>query len=89
MKNGRPQAKDISDLAVLIAAARWQTKQTELGVLGLLLGLGIPAKLAIYKLERMTDRGLLEYGTSCAYVWPTDEGWSAILAAVPAGGGGT
>lgn len=92
------QAKDIPELAVLIAAARWQKHVSDVGVLQVLLSYGIPAKLAMYKLERMSDRGLLDYGVSCSCAWPTDKGWaeirraaiqSAILGSKTAGGGGT
>lgn len=89
MKN-RMQAKDIDEHAVLAAAYSWQMNSrgwawgiegyVHMGVLSIMIEImGIPPRLAIYKLERMTDRGLLDYGTSVSYAWPTEKGTAILL----------
>lgn len=97
MKN-RMQAKDIDERAVIAAAYSWQQNSrgwawgiegyVHMGVLQIMIKLmDIPPKLAIYKLERMSDRGLLDYGVSVSCAWPTDKGL-AMLFEEPAAGGG-
>lgn len=95
----RMQAKDIDERAVLAAAHSWQKwarqwmKPVPLvpphvpGVLSVMVHqMGIPIKLAEYKLERMSNRDLLDYGTSVSFAWPTDKGL-AMLFGEPAVGG--
>lgn len=89
---GRPdpaapvKAADIPDLRVLKYADRWKHASgfdrafgRAPGVVLSLMIEGVPEKLALYKVERLTDRGLLEYGTSPYHAWPTEKG-AAILA---------
>ena len=89
MKN-RMQAKDIDEVAVLAAAYSWQQNSrgwawgiegyVHMGVLSIMVQvMEIPQKLAEYKLERMTDRGLLDYGTSVTYAWPTEKGLAMLF----------
>lgn len=84
------QAKDIDEAAVIAAAASWAEHKdgwawgiqgyVHMGVLDIMvLCMEIPTKLAIYKLERMADKGLLEYGTSVSYAWPTKAGYAMLF----------
>lgn len=66
------QLKDIDDQHVLDLARRWHSRpNSEPGVVGALIAEGIPAKLAVAKVEHLVKRGYLEYGTSANYAWPT------------------
>ena len=64
---------DIPDEHVLELARRWHVSpdRTEPGVVAALVAEGVPAKLALAKVEHMVSRGLLEYGVSPNYAWPT------------------
>lgn len=59
---------DISDEHVLELAA--QAAGGGEGVVQRLVDEGWPAKVAIAKVEQMTDRGLLDYGVSPWHAWP-------------------
>jgi hypothetical protein len=41
------------------------------GVIELLVEEGVPEKLAYAKVEKLSDDGYLDYGTSPRYAWPT------------------
>ncbi|HWB34564.1 MAG TPA: hypothetical protein VHA75_00920, partial [Rugosimonospora sp.] len=61
---------DIPDALVIELAQRWQDGDRT-GVVAALVAEGIPPKLALAKVEHLCDRGLLEYGVSPNYAWPT------------------
>lgn len=63
------QRKDIDDTHVLALAARWQAEGGP-GVIAALVAEGVPAKLALAKVEHLSERGLLDYGVSPYYAWP-------------------
>ena len=62
---------DIDDERVITLARAWKADSSRPGVLAALVAEGVPTKVALSKIEHMTDRGLLEYGVSAAYAWPT------------------
>lgn len=85
----RLQAKHIPDAMVVRFAAAWYDRAREvrpgvyldnrvLPVVEALIACGIPEKLAWYKVERMTDKGLLEYGVGPRCAWPTPKGLELI-----------
>lgn len=61
---------DIDDGHVLDLAAAWHTDPRRPGVVRALIDEGVPPKLALAKVEHLTERGLLEYGVSPNYAWP-------------------
>ena len=63
---------DIADEHVLELARAWQEDHSNPPVLDALEAEGIPAKLAISKIEHLCSRGLLEYGVSPRAAWPVD-----------------
>ena len=62
---------DIDDAHVIELARRWCNQPDGPGVIAQLVAEGVPEKLALAKVEHMCDRGLLDYGTSAYYAWPT------------------
>jgi hypothetical protein len=60
---------DIPDQHVIDLARRWQQHEGP-GVVDALVEEGVPAKLAYSKVERLSDRGLLNYGVSPRFAWP-------------------
>lgn len=64
------QAKHIPDTVVVELARQWHDTHEGLGVVEALIQCGVPEKLAYYKVERLTERGILDYGTSPRYAWP-------------------
>lgn len=71
---------DISDfLAVVFANAWLEDSENRSGVYASLCALEFPPKVVLAKLEHLVDRGLLEYGTSIAYAWPTEKGIAEVL----------
>jgi len=67
------QLKDIPDELVLLLTKGWP-QQCGVGVHDCLVLIGYPDKLALRKIERLVDRGLLEYGVSPRYAWLTEKG---------------
>lgn len=64
---------DIADEHVLELARAYQDGQfgKRIGVYDALVAEGVPSKLAYAKIKHMVDRGLLDYGVSLCYPWPT------------------
>lgn len=63
---------DIDDDHVIELARKWYDQPFKVpGVVGQLVAEGVPEKLALAKVEHLCDRGLLDYGTSAYYAWPT------------------
>lgn len=62
---------DIADEHVLDLAARWRDHPAEPGVVDALMTEGVPRKLALAKVDHMVRRGLLDFGVSPYYAWPT------------------
>ena len=62
---------DIPNDHVVDLARRWRI-DAEQGVVAALVAEGVPEKLALRKVEHLVDKGLLDYGTSPYYAWPTD-----------------
>lgn len=67
------KCSDIPDGHVIELARQWQQDHSKPGVHDALTAEGIPPKLALAKIERLCDRGLLEYGVSPRCAWPTDD----------------
>lgn len=68
------KCSDIPDDLVIRLAADWKAEpRHSVGVVEALVQRGFPEKLAYRKVERLVYRGLLEYGTSPRYAWPTVE----------------
>jgi hypothetical protein len=66
------QLKDIDSQHVIDLARRYQKRpNTEPGVVGALVGEGVPEKLAYLKVEKLIGDGYLECGVSPNYAWPT------------------
>lgn len=63
------KCSDIPDDHVIELARAWRERRGP-GVVQALMDEGIPHKLALTKVERLVDRGLLDYGTSPHYAWP-------------------
>lgn len=64
---------DIDDQHVIDLARAWQESEewlTAPGVVKALVAEGVPEKLAVAKVERMTEKDQLEYGISPYYAWP-------------------
>lgn len=62
---------DIPDGHVIDLAMLWHhDPRNHPGVVEALVREGVPVKLALAKVEHLTDRGLLEYGVSANYAWP-------------------
>lgn len=62
---------DITDEHVLTLALRWREDFCQPGVIAALVAEGVPEKVAYAKVIHMCDRGLLEYGVSPYYAWPS------------------
>ena len=63
---------DIDTNHVIDLANRWNRSAAwQPGVVAALVNEGVPAKLALRKVEQLCDRGYLDYGTSPNYAWPT------------------
>lgn len=67
--------RDIPDTAIIESCERWQRGE----------GAGpwtdfasVPPKLLLAKLDHMVDRGLLDYGVSLTYPWPTEKGMELL-----------
>jgi len=68
------KCSDIPDDLVIRLAAAWKADpRNSVGVVEALVQRGLPEKVAYRKVERLVYRGLLEYGTSPRYAWPTVE----------------
>lgn len=66
------QLKDIDSQHVIDLAARWQDdKRRAVGVVEALVAEGVPEKLALKKVEQLSSRAYLDYGTSPYHAWPT------------------
>jgi hypothetical protein len=66
------QLKDIPDQHVVALAARWEADPwRQPCVLDALIAEGVPAKLALTKIRRLSDRGYLDWGVSPRCAWPT------------------
>jgi hypothetical protein len=62
---------DIDDDHVIELARKWVEQPDDIpGVIAQLVAEGVPEKLAVAKVEHMSDRGLLDYGVSPYYAWP-------------------
>ena len=63
------QVKDVSDAQVLtlFPACAYEYRRA----IDLLTAQGVPEKVALRKVERLVDRGWLEYGSTIACVWLT------------------
>jgi hypothetical protein len=64
------KSSDIPDAHVVELARRWAHQPGQPGVVAALVAEGVPAKLAVHKVERLVARGLLDYGVSPNYAWP-------------------
>lgn len=63
---------DIPDEHVIDLAQRWRDgRGAEPGVMAALMAEGIPHNLAMAKVMHLVDRGLLDFGVSPNYAWPT------------------
>ncbi|MEV7805026.1 hypothetical protein AB0O28_18955 [Microbispora sp. NPDC088329] len=66
---------DIPDGHVLELAAAWLRAPFEAPpVWDALVAEGIPSKLALAKINHLSDRGLLDWGVSPRCAWPTVKG---------------
>lgn len=76
--------RDIDDLLVIRGAADWWDRRDQgtLCVGARLVGMGIPSKLAVAKIEHLVSRGMLEYGVSPWFAWPTPKGRAALAEGV-------
>lgn len=62
---------DIDDDHVIELALRWYGEPFKRpGVVAALVAEGVPRKLALAKVERLVERGLLDYGVSPNFAWP-------------------
>ena len=67
------QSKDIPDSKVMEYAQNWADNPfTSPGVVQALVNDGVPEKLARVKVEKLVDKGMLDYGTSSYYAWPNN-----------------
>lgn len=65
------QLKDIPNEHVVELAQRWaDDPENTPGVIKALVAEGIPEKLALRKVEKLSDGVILEYGVSPYYAWP-------------------
>ncbi len=64
------KAADIADGHVVELAAAWQ-RDGGAGVVARLISEGVPPKLALYKVERLVERGRLDFGVSPRFAWPS------------------
>jgi hypothetical protein len=64
---------DIPDNHVVELARRWRDEPPAPGVVAALIAEGVPAKLALRKVEHLVSKGLLDFGVSPHFAWPTDE----------------
>lgn len=62
---------EITDEHVIELAAAWEHDFHAPGVVKALTEEGIPEKVAMAKVLHLVDRGLLTYGASPYYAWPT------------------
>lgn len=62
---------DIADDHVIELAQQWREEFAAPGVISALTAEGVPAKVALAKVLHMVQRGLLDYGVSPNYAWPT------------------
>lgn len=62
---------DIPDEHAVALARQWRDGSNQPGVVAALVAEGVPEKLAISKIEHLASRGLLDYGVSPHYAWPT------------------
>lgn len=71
---------DLDDVHVLALAARWRASgyDTVPGVIQALMDEGVPAKVARAKVEHLVSRGLMDYGVSPSFAWPTQEGLTLL-----------
>ena len=66
------KSSDIDDQHVIDLAQAWhEAPLVNPGVVQALVEEGVPKKLAFAKVERLCDRGFLEYGVSPSCAWPT------------------
>lgn len=68
---------DIDDAAVLALVGN------AVDVAELMVERGIPYKLALAKLEHLSDRGLIDYGVVLNRPWLTDAGRALLAEATP------
>jgi hypothetical protein len=62
---------DIPDGHVVDLARQWRADSLgNPGVISALVAEGVPAKLALAKVEHLIQRGLLESGVSPNFAWP-------------------
>lgn len=66
------QMKDIPDDYVVELARQWQRGELKICVVDALVLEGVPEKLAFRKVERLVEKGRLDYGTSPRCAWPVD-----------------
>lgn len=65
------KCSDIPDERVIELARAWQNGS--IGTPGVVTALeldGVPPKVAVAKVKRLVNRGILDYGVSINYAWP-------------------
>ena len=73
MSDRAVKCADIDDGHVIELARQWQQQpHSHPGVVAALVAEGVPEKVAVAKVERLVRRGLLDYGTTLRYAWPTE-----------------
>jgi hypothetical protein len=65
---------DVDTRTVLRYADDWKRGQSRIGALDRLFVDGVPEKVAAAKIEQLVEQGLLQYGVSPAFPWPTPAG---------------
>lgn len=68
----------ISDREALEACWPWGGGISSAGALAILAE-AYPEKVALSKLEQLSDQGLIDYGVSLAFPWRTPEGEAELL----------
>jgi hypothetical protein len=72
------KSADIDDQHVIDLAQAWRDDPLSTpGVVQALVAEGVPEKLAFAKVERLSDRGFLDYGVSPSCAWPTGKALAA------------
>ena len=69
----------ITDIAVCQAAASWHGRTSNESPIDVLVReTGAPEKVVYSAVERSDRKGLIEWGTSIRYFWPTGKGYKFL-----------
>lgn len=67
------RTSDITDDQVIAACRAWHENPAGNSSIGNLMdATGAPRKVALRAMERASNRGLINWGVSINYAWPTD-----------------